>query len=215
MQLKVDLNLFKVIDTLKSYIHNINYNFYTTQNLKVKLGLPSIKDIFEFESPNNFLLPVFFIKQIYIDNNLISFEDFSIQDREQIVQSLPTKIIIQLNQFTQKIIEQLNQSNLLDSVCSKNFTKVLPVTLNTEIICFIIKLIFNTNLENIYEMLFILSKGVNMSGEFLDSCTPGEFYLFFKKLEELNAKQQNKTENNFYPDELPEQVSESEFDLTS
>ena len=93
------------------------------------------------------------------------------------------------------------------------FDKALPFTLNSEILGFVYKLVYNTNLENIYDCMFALAKAANFSCEFLDNCSPGEFYLFVKKLEQLNAQQQQASneQNSVIQNDLPPITSEADF----
>ena len=112
-----------------------------------------------------------------------------------------------LTKRTHAIVEYCNKINLLQSLNNKTFDKKLYLTLNSQIIAFVIKLIYNTSLESIYELMFALSKAANFSCSFLDDCSPGEFYFFTKKLEEISARQQESNNLNA-ESELPPIVSE-------
>jgi hypothetical protein len=117
-----------------------------------------------------------------------------------------------LTKQTHKIIECCNSINLLSSIKSDKFDKNLPLTLNSQIIAYVIKLVYNTSLESVYEFMFALSKLAYFSCSFLDNCSPGEFYFFTKKLEEINAKQQQNTSQTKSADILPPITSEFELE---
>ena len=52
----------------------------------------------------------------------------------------------------------------------------------------IIRILFNENLLSVYNNIYYLSKFCNMSAEYLENCTYGEFKIFVKKTEELLLK---------------------------
>jgi hypothetical protein len=194
-QLKINLYIENIINTI---FDNISFDIQTTinfNNIKVSCQIPSIKDILFFEKNNNFILNSLFINKIYFNNTLVKFHDYSYTDKEQIVKCLPIKLILLLDQFVNNFLQKINQINLLDSIKSKNFNKELPFLLNSQVLAFFIKLVFNTDLMNIYNNIFILSKAVNFNSDFLDNCTPGEFFIFVKKIEEINFQTKIKNSN--------------------
>lgn len=175
--------------------------------------LPTIEEILYLENSSNTSLYTFFLQKIKFSNTEINLESYSFEEREQIVQKIPVKIMTCLTKRTQELISSFNKLNLLKSINNETFNRVLPFTLNSEILGFVYKLVYNTNLENIYDCMFALAKAANFSGEFLDNCSPGEFYLFVKKLEQLNAQQQQASneQNSVIQNDLPPITSEADF----
>lgn len=177
--------------------------------------LPTIEEIFYLENSSDTSLYTFFLQKIKFSNTEINLENYSFIEREQIVQKIPVKVMTCLTKRTQELISSFNKLNLLKSINNETFDKILPFTLNSEILGFVYKLVYNTNLENIYDCMFALAKVANFSCEFLDNCSPGEFYLFVKKLEQLNAQQQqtSNSQNSVLQNDLPPITSEADFGL--
>jgi len=212
-QVKIDLQLNDVIKLLK---HDELFNLLqpeTIDECTIEYRLPTIEEIILLEKQNDvYSVYTFFLKTIKFSTTTINLENYSFLEKENIVQKLPIKIMSILTKRSHLLINFCNNINLLQDVNNSIFNKKLPLTLNTQIIAYIIKLLYNTSLESIYEYMFVLSKAANFSCSFLDECSPGEFYYFTKKLEEVSAKQQleqNQNKNN--SDILP--PINSDFDL--
>ena len=196
-QLKIDLRISKVIEqvTDKKIIDLLVPE--TIDQCYIEYRLPSIREIIIFEKEKDiYSFYTFFLKTIKFSNSTIDLEDYTFKEREEIIQKIPVKVMTGLTKRTHTIVEHCNKINLLQSLNSKTFDKKLYLTFNSQIIAFVIKLIYNTSLEAIYELMFALSKAANFSGSFLDDCSPGEFYFFTKKLEEISARQQESNNSN-------------------
>jgi len=190
-QLKIDLRISKVIEQVvdKKIIDLLIPE--TIDQCYIEYKLPSIREILTLEKEKDlYSVYTFFLKSIKFSNSTINLEDYTFEERDKIIQKIPVKVMTCLTKRTHSIIQHCNKINLLQSLNSKTFDKKLYLTLNSQIIAFVIKLIYNTSLESIYELMFALSKAANFSGSFLDNCSPGEFYFFTKKLEEISARQQ-------------------------
>jgi hypothetical protein len=188
-QLKIDLRISKVIEQIidKKIVDLLIPE--TIDQCYLEYRLPSIREILILEKEKDiYSFYTFFLKSIKFSKSTINLEDYTFKEREEIIQKIPVKVMTGLTKRTHAIVEYCNKINLLQSLNNKTFDKKLHLTLNSQIIAFVIKLIYNTSLESIYELMFALSKAANFSGTFLDDCSPGEFYFFTKKLEEISAK---------------------------
>jgi hypothetical protein len=208
-QLRIDLNLVNIINILIqsffiSDLTSIEYN-----DIEIILKIPTITDILEFEN-NKLTINTFFISSIKIKKQDINYQQLTYTDKDKVVKSLPIKLILKIDTQIESFLQKLNNINLLENLSNKDFDKELPLGFNSQILAFIIKLIFNNDLNSIYSNLFALSKGANFNCEFLDSCSPGEFYIFVKKFEEILQTQQ--TSNN-ESDILPPINSEADFSV--
>lgn len=211
-QIKIDLQIYKIIDLIKNdnLIKLLEPEIIDTCIIEYKL--PTIKEIISLEKESEIFTPyTFFVKALKFSNTVINLQDYSFIEREKIIQKVPLKVMTALTKRSHALIEHCNNLNLLESIKNDLFNKELILTLNSEIIAFIIKLIFNTNLNSVYECMFALSKMANISCSFLENCSPGEFYIFVKKLEELNSKTPpNKSQSQ---DILPPINSEANFSM--
>jgi hypothetical protein len=207
-QLKIDLRISKVIEQIidKKIVDLLIPE--TIDQCYLEYRLPSIREILILEKEKDiYSFYTFFLKSIKFSKSTINLEDYTFKEREEIIQKIPVKVMTGLTKRTHAIVEYCNKINLLQSLNNKTFDKKLYLTLNSQIIAFVIKLIYNTSLESIYELMFALSKAANFSCSFLDDCSPGEFYFFTKKLEEISARQQES--NNLNAEgSLPPIVSE-------
>ncbi len=66
-----------------------------------------------------------------------------------------------------------------------------------------VKLFFSEPLNTLYDNIFYLSYKANMNSEYIESCTPGEYIYFIKKLEQIlheQSQQQNQesSQNDLY-----------------
>jgi hypothetical protein len=196
-QIKIDLQIYNILDQInnKKLIELLSPEI--DDNYSIEYKIPSIKEIMLLEQKKDiYTLYTFFLKTIKFSDLTINLEDFSYLDRENIVQQMPLKAMTALTKRTHNIVEYCNNINILQSIKSDFFNKELILTLDSEIIAFVIKLFFNTKLENVYEGMFALSKMANISCMFLNDCSPGEFYFFAKKLEEINSKNTSQINSN-------------------
>lgn len=210
--LKIDLRISKVIELLfdKNLLKQLQPE--TIDACTIEYRLPSIKEIMLLEEEKDFYsIYTFFVKSLKFSNTDINLESFLYKEREAIIQKIPVRVMTAITKRTHSLIDICNNFNLLKSVNNDVFNKPLSLSLNSTIIAFVLKLLYNTNLESIYDYMFALSKAANFSCLFLDKCSPGEFYLFTKKLEELSAKQQEATTATNDLNQLP--PVDSEFQL--
>ena len=212
-QLKVDLRVQNIINEISNAEIKKLLIPENTDIGEIYYRLPTIEEILFLENSSDTSIYTFFLQKIKFSNTEINLESYSFEEREKIVQKIPVKIMTCLTKRTQELIKHFNNLNLLKSINNEMFDKALPFTLNSEILGFVYKLVYNTNLENIYDCMFALAKAANFSCEFLDNCSPGEFYLFVKKLEQLNAQQQQASneQNSVIQNDLPPITSEADF----
>ena len=212
-QLKVDLRVQNLINEISNTEIKKLLIPENTDIGEIYYRLPTIEEILLLENSSDTSIYTFFLQKIKFSNTEINLESYSFEEREKIVQKIPVKFMTCLTKRTQELIKHFNNLNLLKSINNEMFDKALPFTLNSEILGFVYKLVYNTNLENIYDCMFALAKAANFSCEFLDNCSPGEFYLFVKKLEQLNAQQQQASneQNSVIQNGLPPITSEADF----
>lgn len=213
-QLKIELSLNSINNLIYDIVPRSYFDPQKIENVTILYQLPTIQEILYFENNNDISIPTFFVQSVNINNLTINLNDYSYQDREKIIKQLPVKVALQIDKYVYKLFDLFKTTNLLQNLQSEKFNKTLPFTANSEILSFIIKIIYNTDLENIYNGLFVLSKAANLNSAFLDNCSPGEFFLFAKKFEEANQQntKDNRDSSNYTEDDLPPIVSEGGFD---
>jgi hypothetical protein len=191
-QIRIELSLFNIITDIKKTF-NLKTTLNITKNVQFELKYPTITELFLLEENKNFYLANSFIKSINVNENNLYFDKLSFKERQKIIQTLPAKLLLTLNKEIESHLVTVNSFNFFNTVNTNLFYRHLPLIPDTKIISFIIKLLFDNSLENIYDNIFALTKVCNFTGEYLDNCTPGEFFLYTKKLEELFMRQNKKT----------------------
>jgi hypothetical protein len=211
-QYKVELSLSEVFTTILDSIPAQLQESITIEDWTIKLKIPTIEELLTTDLQTSSI--DIFIETIHTKNLNINLSDLSSEKKSQIIKHIPIKIVLVLNKIIQNILKEFEQINLLEPITIRfESVKTLPLIPNLEILAFIIKLIYNTNLESLYESIFVLSKAANISPSYLDNCSPGEFYLYVKKLEEYNAAR-SKNNNTEGSNELPiSEAGEDQFTL--
>lgn len=187
---KIILDLYNVIQTLKN---SLNFNYIQTiEKIKIEYQLLSIKDfLFLNETNNDLLLFKSYIKKIYLnESSYIDVDKLQDNDFLNIFKALPANYSSIMFKHITDLVQQFNQINLLSHLTDKN----LSLYLNQNTFTFILQILFSKNLLPLYENIFALAKFANMSPEYIEECTPGEYTIFVKLLErilkEQNAQQQ-------------------------
>lgn len=192
---KIEINLNKLLDTIKKakemFLENCKQSI---NSIEIVYKLPTILDVltsFDTDIVND-IYPTF-IKSLNIDNTYIDFESLTTHNKSNILLNLPAYLTTSFVKKTLDIVKQFNELNLLHNILQLNDQKLL-FNFNKKNLAFIVKLLYNGNLLSVYENIFVLAKACNMSPDYIENITPGEYMIFLKKLEELNSKQE--TSNN-------------------
>lgn len=201
---KIELNLNRVIENIKS---TISFNaIENIENLIIKYQYLPLKN-FLLPSPfNNDILNLKgFIKSIHIPNNPI-IEISKLEDETflQLFTALPANYSVKILKQITNIIQQINQIDLLQHLSDKNLS--LFLTPNTFI--FFLQILFSKNLLPLYENIFALGKFANLSPEYIEECTPGEYTIFVKMLERILKEQNSQPQSTTIP---PINTNNSEF----
>jgi len=197
-QLNVNLSIEKTIQSLYRQTSKLYNKILKYNNIIITLQIPTIHDIINFKE--NVLFS--FIKQIQINKQKINFSTLSNENKNKIIETLPINIFVSLKKQIQKYVSILNKLNIFKHLPKQHLNKKFPIPPNKEAIFFLLKLIFNMNLDSMYNHIFILTKAGNFSSAYLDKCSPGEVFLYMSKLEESFAHKQetnSKTKNNISP----------------
>jgi hypothetical protein len=197
-KVKLEISVNKIINTLLNF--NVNKILKTTvyKEISIYYRLPNI---FEFQTINNdkFLNVSFFIEKIIIGNKTILIQDFNSTDIEKILDNLPIKLTTNIFKKIRNIINSFNNIDIFQFL--KGFEKQIYFGFNLSNYCSLLRLLFGGDLNTLYENIFILSKYCNFSAQYIETCTPGEYFLFIKKLEERLSKNKKQTNEQFVSNE--------------
>jgi hypothetical protein len=181
-------------------------------DFSILYSLPNINDLIYINQQTE--IDIFyscFIKQINTLNTKISFKDLTTLDKNYIFEQLPVKITSSVIKKTLDIIKDLNSLNLL-SYLPSNHNLSLALNFNIKNNIIFLKLLFGNELLSLYENIFALCKVGNFTPEYIENCTPGEYLLLIKKLEQLNSQSSSAQTNSLEDNDSPAPEVDNEFD---
>ena len=181
----LNLDTYKIIDILKAKT-DIEALLQDTviQGVCVKYKLPTMLQVLESTNTIDVFL---FVDSININNsNSVCMNKLSIQEKRVICDKLPLLIKKNIDSTVSRIYKHFSDINLLEPY-NFNGEITLPFSIESKTFTLILSIIFNENLMTIYENMFMLCKYANMSAEYLESVTPGEYAIFVSFLEKIIA----------------------------
>lgn len=200
----LEVNLEQFIKILRDIDLSLLSPEFFKNDITVYFRLPSLHEIAKFSSNNDEEFLYYFLDKIQIKDEILSND---IIFSQKILNQLPAKIFATIYKKIQKIILQFNQINLLSyNVHIKE--PILYFNFNIDNLCLIIKLLFGNHLMALYENIFALCKIGNFTPEYIENCSPGEYLLYVKKLEEFNkaSSDHTKSDQSLAPDNFGEDV---------
>jgi hypothetical protein len=219
---KIDINIQKLIN----HLHNIDLKAAllpdTINNITIIYKIPSIKNIIEVNANDIENIYYTCLKCITLNDKTVDFENYSIKEIKHILDKLPTIYTTAIIKRVQQLIKIFNDVNLIGHLKGLE-DKQLIFNFNIKNLGIILKLLFGEELLSLYENIFSLAKNANIPPQYIEECTPGEYYLYVKKLESANKATSSipNNSNNFIEDnhhvdlfdipEMPPITSVSEF----
>jgi hypothetical protein len=190
---KVTLDLTRVIDTLNQ---TLPFDLEQTyDNFKIK---------YKFLSVNNFLFDDV-TDSSYLKNNIsfitiknnqkIQVSDLSNNDFLLLLNHLPAKYSTEIYKNIVTLNNFITNINLFEHLKFDN----LYLYLNRDTFSFFMQILFSNNLMPLYENIFALCKFANLPPEYVENCTPGEYTIFVKLLEQMFKEQAPKQSQGQLP----------------
>jgi hypothetical protein len=168
-KMRVSADLKNTITNLSSALHLVDKNIKFDE-LMFTIGLPTFNTFI-----NKSDYP--FIKAVQFKENIFTSSD----DIKAVVNSLTYNNFKTLETVFNQYKDVINGINFYTSKIEKYNIPFVPTTDN---VLFLLKLIYNDDLLSLYNDIFYLSKNANLSTTYLENCTPGEFKLYIKTLEQ-------------------------------
>jgi len=185
---KIEFNLNKIVDQLEKLNKIYQNKEHKIDNTLIVYDLPNVNEIYQINQNSN--IDNFyscFIKSLKINNNHLCFKQFSYTDKNFIFEQLPVKVTSAVIKETIECIKHFNTVNLISYLPQlKNVS--LNFNFNIKNLVMFLKFLFGDGLLTLYENIFALCKLGNFPPEYIENCTPGEYLLFVKKLEQLNSQ---------------------------
>ena len=215
--IKIQLNISKFCECLKYIDVNDLLQSETIDDIIIEYKLPTVQDIVNIdinsqETVYKLFVKALTVKDLYIDLTSIDFKSYI-----KVLEYLPARVTSCFNKRSQSLISKFNDINLLSYLPGLK-DKQLVFNFNIDNLGSILKLLFGEQLLTLYSNIFTLCNQGNLTPEYIENCTPGEYILFVKKIEEINQVSKASlpldinipTKNFGYPD-VPATTSKSEF----
>jgi len=176
----IQTSLMKFLNTCCNFKATFNKEIISGP-FKITLEIPKTFLFDTFLNLSNFL-----IKNVSVDNDFIDFTNISLDQKKQIVDSLPATIMNDLKQFFDLLNEEFEALKLTLPTIEE------PIKLNpfdSSLIEFL-KIIFKTNLNGLYEMQYLLVSKLGFTPEYTDNQTFVENIILLKLYESELKKQE-------------------------
>lgn len=161
-KLNIEVPLFKTLDEVQKCLNTYTPIYINEKALQLSFILPTVEDF-------------------------LNKKDFACIKEE--IDNLPVKHLKKINKHIKKYYDFFSNYYFYKAPIKK-FS--MPLSIKPYEYVNLVKILYNDNLNSIYENIFYLSKICYLSSEYLESCTYGEFKIFVKKAEEMLYKN-NKT----------------------
>lgn len=176
----INLNLIEIVDYINALDITQMLIKDSVEGLTITYRIPTIKEVLMLEQQD---LIYNFIETISVkDKCNIYFRDFSLKERKTAYNALPLKAAILVKKRADSILNYFNMIDLLTCIPELLGEINLFFNFNKKNLTTLIKLVFGEDLKTIYENQFLLSKYGNISAEYLETCTLGEYYIFVSLL---------------------------------
>jgi hypothetical protein len=203
-----DLKLIFTFNNIKTNVSvnlsNTIKNFIPALILKEKkLNINNIEFVLSLPSINKFILQHdiltdFYIKQATV-NNITIYKQKDLNVLINTLTPLNFKILIdECKQYNKQITDLYFYNNIKKEFCI-NF---IP---HPDNVLYYLKLVFNDDLQTLYNDIHYLSKIENLTTDYLINCTPGEFKLHAKILEAAVKEKETPPSDTWDLDKSPKQ----------
>jgi len=147
---------------------------------------------------------IFIILASYIDciktsEQIVEFKDYTIEERLEIINSLPQYIVNQVYKSIEEMQNYYEKQILLEvkNPITKETVLTLTCNINYEVLQKVIEFIFTEDLNNIYRAFFNVVNYAGFSPEYIDSITPIEAQVYWMYyLEDREKVSKESTTNN-------------------
>jgi hypothetical protein len=179
-QTNIQANLLFFAETIDKLNFKELQTAYITKDITINFKIPVLKDIFCL--PPTYL-PCSVIESVIIgDHRKIDYNKISYEKKIEVFNKLPIKAALGVRERFNAVKKKLEPVNLLEYLKIDKRVKI-PINITPEYIISLFKIIFSEDITAIYENIFMLSKHSNISADYIENCTPGEYNIFMKQLE--------------------------------
>jgi hypothetical protein len=206
-QMSLDLNLGLIKEDIEQFYKEFSNTKLEQRDMDIFMSVPSI-EMLSTKTDDEYL---YFIKGVQLKNKEL-FEITNVQMASDFFERIPAKVASKIINHCHEFIKNIQSMNLLNRY--QGIDQKLGFIPTIENLLWFVKLLFNEPLDSFYDNIFYLAKHVNMSPQYIESCTPGEYIYFTKKLEaSIAAQNQIQGDQQSYDvgsDALPEDLRDDD-----
>ncbi len=154
--INIEIPLYKTLQEVQNCLNDFkSEKIPINDSITLNYSIPTVKDLLIKKSP------------IFIKEN---------------IDDLPACYLKNINPYIKKFNNFIKNYYFFKPPTEKY---IINLSLNPINYILLIKILYNEDLFSVYSNIFYLSKLCNMSAEYLENCTYGEFKIFVKKTEEF------------------------------
>jgi hypothetical protein len=186
---KLQINIYKFTETLLNFKVNELLASDSIDNIKIYYRLPTLLEVSKLIE-NNTVEDIYttLLDKIVIKDTEINLKNLDKKSIITILENLPAKTTYTIASKAYTVLEKFNEINLLSHI-PEIADRCLYFNFNIKNLILLLKLLFGDQLLSLYENIFALCKMGNFTPEYIENCTPGEYLLFYKKLEQIRSQQ--------------------------
>jgi hypothetical protein len=176
----IELDLYDILDRVTNYDYQYTDEVTINDDLQIQLKVPIELKYSDLQST---ILDC--IDRIILFDNIHELQEYNTDQRKTIIDNLPGDVF---NEIT-RVVDEKHKSYDIEIFEQKNphneDEKPIKHTLNLYSDSFyqFIRLIYDENLNNIYQVRYILGKQLGMSATYLETITQSEVEIYLKLLE--------------------------------
>lgn len=177
------------LDTILDKIDCFSGDFDKTikvNNLKLELGLPNL---LYFNDLNDIYIST--IRHIEINDKEIDFGKLTPEEKESILSYIPNSVFTHISNYINNISKQLEDFVVIEENKLFNIEEINVNILSNGLLNFIMH-IFSNGLKDFFEMLYIFTNKMNLTGDVYYNITPLDtrvMFNIFNKDQEEREKQ--------------------------
>lgn len=195
---KHEVQIFDILQILE----NADITFESSlevDNTKIDVCIPNIFT----QSSNLFDCVINSVSRVEFSDKIIDMHQYTFQEKQAILDKLPGGIVPHVYTFIQQQEEKLRRVPIIDihSDVELPFDKTVYLSLINNSLFEAIKLLFNFNLRDVYNIEYTLIKKFNFSYGHISKLTPAELQVYFSVIAEDLEKEKEEREKQQQSDQ--------------
>jgi hypothetical protein len=186
----INFSIDNILDNVEQFEADFE-RIITIQHFVIELGLPNL---LYFNDINDIYFST--IKTIKVGNNILKFDLLSVEEKETILDYIPTTVYSHINSYIEDLSVKLKGFILIEGDEEFGLSDVSIDIISNGVMGFI-KSIFSTGLLNFYQMMYICANKIRIDGITYMNMTPVDANILLnfynKDIEDQNKELQKRS----------------------